>query len=95
MFAVPIFVMVNRKVVDSQDDCGNNWTEDYRGEVLFSNSFSYRYWGLCIIVRASFPPCCLFVITYYTVSTVQVPVQYYILGLYLLFKKLKKFRHVR
>jgi hypothetical protein len=41
MFAVPIFVMVNRKVVDSQGDCGNNWTEDYGGEVLFLNSFSY------------------------------------------------------
>jgi hypothetical protein len=41
MFAVPIFVMVNRKVDGSQGDCGNNSTEDYRGEVLFSNSFSY------------------------------------------------------
>ncbi len=39
MFSVPIFVMVNRKVDDSQGDCGNNWTVDYRGEVLFSNSF--------------------------------------------------------
>jgi hypothetical protein len=39
MFSVPIFVMVNRKVDDSQGDCGNNWTEEYRGKVLFSNSF--------------------------------------------------------
>jgi hypothetical protein len=41
MFTVPIFVMVNRKVDDSQGDFGNNWTEDNRGEVLFSNIFSY------------------------------------------------------
>jgi hypothetical protein len=72
MFAVPIFVMVNRirKVDDSQGDCGNNWTENYRGEVLVLNSFfllGTRDYVL-FIVRASFLPFCLFVITLHIIQ---------------------------